>query len=145
MQIVIDASALLKAYFPDEEGYEKAQDIVFNYSIGKLNLHAPSLIDYEISNAIWIAYKRGRINFDEAKDIYRKILNLDIRRYDIEFFQEGILDICKKFNISVYDASYLLLAEKLNINVVTGDKKLFNAVRNKLKNLILVEEFNTYY
>lgn len=141
MQIVIDVSVLLKAYFPDEEGYKKAQDIIFNYSLGKLELYAPSLIDYEISNAIWIAYKRGRISFDEAKDIQKKILKLDIKKYDMELFQEKVLDTCKKFNISVYDASYLLLAQNLNINVVTGDKKLFNAVKDKLKNLIWIEKF----
>lgn len=141
MQIVIDASVLLKAYFPDEEGFEKAQDIIFNYSLGKLELYAPSLIDYEIMNAIWIAYKRGRISFDEAKDIQRKILKLDIKRHDMELFQEKILDTCKEFNITVYDASYLLLAQILNINAITGDKRLLNAVKNRAKNLIWIKDF----
>jgi len=37
MQTVIDASALLKAYFPDEEGFGKAKEVWFLYSLGELN------------------------------------------------------------------------------------------------------------
>jgi len=33
----------------------------------------------------------------------------------------------------VYDASYLSLAKKNNIGFVTGDKRLYNAVKDKLK------------
>lgn len=141
MHIVIDASALLKAYFPDEEGHREAQVIILCYSAGSINFHAPALIDYEVSNAIWIAYKTDRISFDEAKDIHEKILTLEIKRYDMETFKETILDTCKKFNISAYDASYLLLAEKLNTNIITGDKRLVNAIKGRLKNLIWIEEF----
>ncbi|HDD44484.1 MAG TPA: PIN domain-containing protein [Candidatus Desulfofervidus auxilii] len=141
MQIVIDASTLLKGYFPDEEGFEKAKKILFLYSLGKLDLFAPSLIDYEISNAVFVAYKRKRINFDEAKDIQEKILNLDIEKHDLSFLKEELLDISKEFNISVYDASYLTLANKLKINLITGDKKFFNTVKNKAKNVIWIENF----
>lgn len=141
MQIVIDASVLLKAYFPDEEGSEKAKEVLFLYSLGKLDLFAPSLIHYEISNAVFIGYKRKRLNFNEAKDIQQKILNLDIERYDLNFFKEKLLDVCKRFNISVYDASYLLLADKLKINLVTGDKRFFNAVKAEFKNVIWIEDF----
>jgi len=42
MQTVIDASALLKAYFPDEEGFGKAKEVLFLYSLGELNLFVPS-------------------------------------------------------------------------------------------------------
>jgi len=141
MQIVIDASALLKAYFPDEEGFEKAKEVLFLYSLGELDMFAPSLIDYEISNAVFVAYKRKRLDFDEAKEIQQKILNLDIERYDLNFFKENLLDVCKRFNISVYDASYLLLADKLGIKLITGDKRFFNAVKTEFKNVIWIEDF----
>ena len=141
MQTVIDASALLKAYFPDEEGFEKAKEVLFLYSLGELNLFAPSLIDYEISNAIFVAYKRKRISFDEAKEIQQKIVNLDIERYDLNFLKTHLLDACKKFNISVYDASYLVLANKLKISLITGDRRFFNAVKVESKNVIWIGDF----
>jgi predicted nucleic acid-binding protein len=145
MEIVIDASTLLKAYFPDEEGSKKAEELLFFYSTGKLDLIVPSLIDYEISNAIFVAYKRNRITFDEAKEIQEKIINLDIKKLDFNFFKQGLLDICKRFNISVYDASYLFLSVKSEIKMVTGDKRLFNTVKDKHKNIVWIGDFNKIF
>ncbi len=34
---------------------------------------------------------------------------------------------------SVYDASYISLAKKNNIDFVTGDKRLYNGVKDRLK------------
>ena len=50
MQIVIDASALLKAYFPDEEGYEKAQDIVFD------RCRTREIVSHTHSFDYWLAF-----------------------------------------------------------------------------------------
>ncbi|MCD6255720.1 MAG: type II toxin-antitoxin system VapC family toxin [Deltaproteobacteria bacterium] len=90
MQTVIDASALLKAYFPE---------------------------------------------------IQQKIVNLDIERYDLNFFKTHLLDACKRFNISVYDASYLVLANKLKISLITGDRKFSDAVKVESKNVIWIGDF----
>ena len=141
MHIVIDASALLKAYFPAEDGFEKAKEIIFYYSTGKLDLSAPSLIDYEVANAVFVAYKRKRINGDQAKDIQEKMLNLDMKRYSFNFLKKEIVDQSIKLNISIYDASYLLLAIKLKTDLITGDKKFFNTIKDNVFNVIWIEDF----
>jgi len=142
MRLVIDASALLKAYFPDEHGTENAKEIIFRYSLGDLELSAPSLMDYEISNAVFTAYKRKRVPFNDARNILEKILGLDIKRHDFHSFKNELLDLGKKYNLSVYDASYLALALRLNADMVTGDEKLAKAVKGKAPRVILVRDFH---
>ena len=55
MKLVVDASVLLKAYFPDEEGHNEAQRLLDFYSRGEIDLFAPYLLSYEIINACLIA------------------------------------------------------------------------------------------
>jgi predicted nucleic acid-binding protein len=42
-----------------------------------------------------------------------------------------ILSSARAFHRSIYDASYLSLAKNKNIDFVTGDKRLYHAVRNR--------------
>jgi len=56
-------------------------------------------------------------------------------------FNTKLLNVFRRFNISVYDASHLVLADKLKIGMVTGDKRFFNTVKAKVKNVIWIEDF----
>ena len=68
MNIVIDASVLLKAYFKDESGHSAAQELIKSYAKGECNFIAPSLITYEIINACVVAHRKGRIALDLVKE-----------------------------------------------------------------------------
>lgn len=142
MEIVVDASALLKGYFPDEEGSDKAGEIMFDYSYGKLDLKAPSLIDYEVLNAIMVAFKRNRITLKEVKEVQSKIIRLDIEKFDLRFFKDELFDISKEYDISICASSYLALGMKLERMFVTGDKRLWNTLKEKVKNVIWIEDFS---
>lgn len=43
MSLVVDSGVLLKAYLPDEEGREEAQNLIKDYARGTVTLHAPSV------------------------------------------------------------------------------------------------------
>lgn len=132
IKIVIDASALLKAYFKDESGHSAAQELIKSYARGECNLIAPSLITYEIINACVVAHRKGRIALDLVKETLEEMLSLEIRREEVEHLARRIFDISCRYNRSAYDASYIALAEAQNCNLITGDEKLYNAVSKHL-------------
>jgi len=70
--MVIDASVVLRGFFPDEEGHAVAQAIIRAYVREEVDLHAPTLLPYEVTNAILQAVRRGRINlFERKRNPYR--------------------------------------------------------------------------
>ncbi|GFP19156.1 hypothetical protein HKBW3S03_00660 [Candidatus Hakubella thermalkaliphila] len=47
--------------FPDEEGAEQALSLLRDYVAEKVQLYAPSLIDYEVLNGALVALRKGRL------------------------------------------------------------------------------------
>ena len=58
-------------------------------------------------------------------------LEIDFQDPFVDYPQ--ILKLAHSFNRSVYDASYISLAKKNRVDFITGDKRLFNAVKDQLK------------
>lgn len=131
--IVIDASVLLKAYFQDESGHFAAQALIKSYARGECDFIAPSLITYEMINACVVAHRKGRIPLDVAKEVLDEMLLLEIRTEEVGHFSSRIFDISRRYKRSAYDASYIALAEAQNCDLITGDKKLYNAVSKQLE------------
>jgi predicted nucleic acid-binding protein len=126
--VVVDASLLLKAYFRDERGHAGAQEFMKSYARGDYDLIAPSLLAYEINNACSIAYRKGRVNLDLAREILEEMSSLEILKKDINHLGRRIFDIACQLGQSSYDASYIALAEAEQCTLFTGDEKLYRAV-----------------
>ena len=140
-QVVIDASVVLKWYLDDEELGTKAINILTHYVSGDINIIAPSLLEYEVMNGLKIAQKRGRIDKKSLQSGIEGFFNLEIKLYNASHFSAKALEIINSSNISLYDASYLALAENEKSPFVTADKVLYNKVRKRLKYVKWLEEF----
>ncbi len=132
-ELVIDASVILKWYLPDEEFAQKALNILHRHVSGETALYAPTILPYEILNALLVAEKRGRVNEGVTQNAYNAFLDLEISFLNPFLDYQGVISLARSFNRSVYDASYLAVAENRNFDFVTGDKRLYNAVKEKLK------------
>ncbi|MCB9010140.1 MAG: type II toxin-antitoxin system VapC family toxin [Ardenticatenaceae bacterium] len=64
--MVIDASVLLNTLFPDE-AQPQAQALIRDYVADFFPLKAPTLLTYELTNAIWQGVRRQRITPTQAK------------------------------------------------------------------------------
>ena len=78
---------------------------------GKLHLKAPALLPYDLSNAVWQAERRGRINRSQADRIIASFAGLDIEIISQPWGE--MLPLARQFERSAYDAAYLTLAERL--------------------------------
>ncbi len=134
-ELVIDASVILKWYLPDEEFAQKALNILYRHVSGEIALYAPTILPYEILNALIVAERMGRVNEEVTKNAFNAFLDLEINFLNPFLDYQGIISLARSFGRSVYDASYLAVANKRDIDFVTGDRRLFNAVRKELKSV----------
>ena len=102
-----------------------------------IQIVAPYLIYYEACNVLYRMQKYQQI--PSAQAILSVILEMDIYYYNDFQLHYQALKLAQMFQLSAaYDAHYLALAERLNIDFYTCDKKLFNAIQQNFSNIHLV-------
>jgi len=136
--MIIDASVLLSAFFPDE-AQAQAQAVLRDHVAGRVRLKAPALLAYEVSNAVWQAERRGRISGTQADEILRAAAGLEIELLALDWGES--LPLARRFGRSAYDAAYLTLAERSGEPLITGDERLYNAVHPALDWVLRVEDY----
>jgi predicted nucleic acid-binding protein len=127
--MIVDANVVLRAYFPDEE-QGKAQALIRDHVSGRVELIAPTLLVYEFTNAVVQAVRRRRITAEDGEAILGSFDGLAIQLEPVSWQQ--MLPLAHRFDRSAYDAAYLALAEAKQLPLVTGDLRLYNAVRDSL-------------
>jgi len=131
--VVLDASVILKWFLFDATYGQKAFDLLHRFIARELNILSPSLLEYEVINGLIIAQKRGRIKDEKIHMAIEGFFDLQIDLRDLSHFYQGSLKYCVVYNRSLYDASYLALAEAEGIPLITADEGLYNAVKKNLK------------
>ena len=82
----------------------------------------PSLLEYEVLNALRFS---GIYTIDELKEIGKALNKYGFEIYDFEGDLKNLaVDIALKSNTTIYDASYIALAKKLNTVLYTADNEL---------------------
>ncbi len=98
--------------------------------------HLLDLTLYEISNVIWkLSYREKKITAEQSSVLLDSILLL-IQRMDIvniKGLEKRVQELATKEGLTAYDASYLTVAEKLGLVLVTDDRELERAARNYVK------------
>ncbi|QKR00290.1 type II toxin-antitoxin system VapC family toxin [Metallosphaera tengchongensis] len=136
MRTVVDTSALVALHIP-----EKLSEYIRDQIEKSEEYHFLDLIYYEFTNVIRKRVARGEISEREAKEIlkngYELISNSTVhegKEVIIEAYEMGL-----KYSITVYDASLVALANKINGKVLTTDLKLLSSLKNtQLYSIFLV-------
>lgn len=136
--MIVDASVLLRAFFPDE-AQVRAQAVVRDHVVGRIQLRAPGLVTYELSNALRQAERRKRITPEKVEEIIEAMKGLQIEILPLEMGE--MLPLARRFDRSAYDAAYLTLAEKMDEKLITGDERLYNAVQEHLDWVVWIENY----
>ncbi len=119
---VIDSSALLPYFLPDEKLPFSIKSTINKFINNRISLIAPSILKYEIGNALKSSVKRKRLNNIDAEKIYSSFLNFPIQYLSPNYSDTMTLSL--KYDLSYYDASYLCLAQEQKAKLLTLDKKL---------------------
>ncbi len=129
--IVVDASVALKWQLEDEEHVLQAAAIKDDFLIrGAVTLIAPQLLVYETVNGILSAVKKKRIEGGLARQMIGNMATAGIELRPVNL--QRIADFAFRYNLSAYDAAYLALADAEGCELWTGDRPLYQAVRQYL-------------
>jgi len=136
--MIIDASVLLHAFLPDEL-QPNALALVRQHITGSVQLKAPALLLYELTNAVWQAERRGRVSREQAGRIIKSFAGLNIEIISQSWGE--IIDLARQFGRSAYDAAYLALAQQLSEPLITADLRLYNAVHAHLDWVLWIGDY----
>jgi len=116
---VIDTSALIGAFasHPRVPGLAER--------LGREELHAPHLVDVELTHALRRLVASARLRLPDADAARRTLADLSVVRYP----HGGLLDRMWELrqNLSAYDAAFIALSEALGAPLVTVDARLARA------------------
>jgi predicted nucleic acid-binding protein len=132
-RIVVDASVALKWQFRDELETEQAIQMLTDFINGRIELISPTLFAYEVVSAVNIAVIKERLSEKEGLDTINDILSIGVNLINFAGFIERTFRFARIYNRSVYDCAYLALAEKEGCKIYTADKRLFNALKDRIK------------
>ena len=123
--VVIDASVVVK-WFVEEEYSREARLIRSAYADGLIDLAAPSIMPFEVLNALKYSAHFGE---EELKRVASVLDAFQITLYSLGGeLAEKTIEIAMRKGVTIYDASYVALAETLNTRLFTADEKLINRI-----------------
>jgi len=116
--IVLDASAAVDWLLQTSAG----QRIEHRIYSARESLHAPHLLELEVTQVLRRLVREETIPVNRAKQAIQDLLDLRITRYPHFLLLPRIWQL--RHNFSAYDAAYVVLAEKLSARLLTRDGKL---------------------
>lgn len=119
--IVVDASVLANAIGDDADDGRRARTEL--RAVGELA--APDLVDVETTAVLRKRWLAGDLSDERFATAIDDLQNLDIQRYPTLPLVRRAYEL--RANVSSYDAAYVALAEALNCELLTADRKLSNA------------------
>ena len=120
MKIVLDASAVVKWFVREEESGEM-EELLGKFLSGEVEFHSPELLLVELANVL--RYARGLTPEDVARAV-EAVRALGVNLVDdLQVLGEAI-ELAFQRDVTVYDALYVSLAQRLSGRLVTYDGKL---------------------
>lgn len=130
----MDANVIAKWVLPGEPFQDKTLKLKEDYVSGAIELSAPSVIALEVANALWRAIRLNRISESDANEALKALNDMRIELYELNWAQTAqALSIACGLNLTIYDASYVFLANDLRAPLITADKTLYEIARKQFK------------
>jgi len=134
--LTIDASVAIK-WFNKEPYREEALKIRASHITGITLLHAPTLLIYEVCNALKHSPDYDEESLVKALDSLQKV-GVNFRNPDMEQMT-GTAKNAYLYGLSAYDSSYLACAEAAGNTLITADEKLYNKAKENRRAILLAE------
>jgi len=126
--IVLDASVILKWLFLAETNRDKAIEIMERHLTEQDFIAVPDLLPYEITNVL---ATKANVSEQEALAGISQILSYELEINSADPVDHAaMLRLSRAHHISVYDAAYVHLAQKLNCPLITADEKLYEKTKS---------------
>lgn len=122
--VVVDTSVAFKWITPEEDS-ERACTLLRNEVLA-----APDMLLYEITN---ILHCQKRLPDERVQSLLATFLDFQVQMFALPSHKfSRVAELSRTFDITSYDASFIAMAELLETEMITADRKLLQKVR-KLK------------
>ena len=123
--IVVDASALLEVLLRTA-----ASPAIETRLFGSgQTLHAPHLLDVEVAQVVRRYVMAGDLEAERGRAALTDLADMPLQRYPHTFMLPRIWEL--RHNLTSYDAAYVALAETLDAELMTCDKRLATAAGHR--------------
>lgn len=121
-RLVLDASIALKWFFPHEKDNKIARKILRKLKKEEIEIFIPQIFFFEVVNAVKTKSETT------SKDVLRAInkifsLNFVIEKADLILLKKANF-YAQKYDLSIYEASYIALAKINELPFITADEKM---------------------
>jgi predicted nucleic acid-binding protein len=119
--IVLDASAVIEWLLQSPAGAKIDQRIFSRLE----SLHAPHLLDVEVAQVLRRYVRDKTITAQRGEEALEDLGDLPLSRYPHDFLIPRIWEL--RATLTAYDATYVALAELLDVPLLTCDGKIASA------------------
>jgi len=132
VKLVVDNSVAMRWLFADGSEADRQYANEVAALVETAEVHVPALFVTEAANVISRALKAGVITAQESQSRFDLLNGMQANIDPIESTHSTMSLAIQAFELglSAYDASYLLLAQKLGCPIATLDKDLRRAAKN---------------
>ena len=132
MKLVLDNSVAMRWLFADGSQADRQYANEVAALVETADVHVPALFVTEAANVISRALKAGVINVQESQSRFDLLNAMQANIDPIESTHSTMTLAIQAFELGLtaYDASYLLLAQKLGCPLATLDKDLRRAAKS---------------
>lgn len=125
---VLDTSVIIKWYSQDNEAdCEKANRLIADCKNGNLKLLIPDLLIYELGNAL---LKGKQFSYLQLKLALDHFYSLKVEIFSASYnLLDKAIQIASEYKLTVYDATYIALAQIKNCQLITANPRCFSKVK----------------
>ncbi|PIZ66802.1 hypothetical protein CO051_03965 [Candidatus Roizmanbacteria bacterium CG_4_9_14_0_2_um_filter_39_13] len=122
--VVLDASIIIKWFQKEREEQLEEAEILWKKQLNQdIQINVPSILFYELYNHL---SRNPKTDIGSVMGLIRQTDLIEIE-LDAELISITV-GLVRKYHISFYDATYIALAESLECDLITADKKLVRGV-----------------
>lgn len=124
---VLDASVVYKWVIDEDHPTQQAAlKLREEFLLGKTKVIAPDIIFYEIGNILSF---KTTLSFSDIKRGWGNFVKLNFPTLTPTLnFIKKCVNFSKKYQVSVYDASYAVLAKEKRCDLITADQKFVKVI-----------------
>ncbi len=125
---VLDTSVVAKWFF-EEEGSDRADLLLQEFAQGTARAIVPSSLFSELASVFWVRRRDG-LTEGEAQAFWGELVHfpLDIIQVSHQLLFE-VLAFSFREQVSPYDATFVVLARKLECDLITADGVLWRKIQ----------------
>jgi len=129
--LCVDANLVIRLVADPAD--ESVKHLWEQWAAERRQLAAPTLLHYEVSNALYRYQKLGLMSASAVQLALKAALALPLRLFGDAELHWRALELAERLALpAAYDAHYLALAERLGGEFWTADRRLVRAIQPKL-------------